>query len=248
MATANLLESDQLRVVDQHELRLLLDKRFGGPGQTDRQAGDADTLCLPVARDKCRVMLVFRDGRLNAIQPGAAFNPQEWAGFLDDVVRGLRGGPSRTGRQYSFSGRRVLGSWRGVKSGVQILPPHPNAPRADIEFADHPFMLEFPIQESPFDFITNHRWIREHCRMTLLLNVLLRGGTTMQQSRDGYFWASIPPTGNATASNRIEWVQRSFVAPLGLAIVETLSAPAQRTLVELPPDENYSDVVNHGTR
>jgi hypothetical protein len=251
MATANLLESDELRAVDRYELRLLLNDRFGGPGQTDREAGDLNKLYLPKARDQCRIVLVFKDGFLSAIQPGTAFSPQEWARFLDDVDRGLRGGAVRTGREYSFCGRRVLGSWRGAKSGVQILSPPENAPRANLESADHPFIVEFPTQVSPFEFITNHRRIREHRKMTLLLNVLLSGGATMQQSLGEHFWASIPPTGNAAeieqGSDRIEWVPRFFRAPLGLGIVETLSTSSPVAIVEMEPDAYYSTVGNDGT-
>jgi hypothetical protein len=261
MATENLL-SEQLSIVDRHELRLMLNNDFGGPGQTDGDSGDVNRLYLPEARDKCRVVLTFKDGFLNAIQQGPAFSPQEWAQFLDDVSGGLRGGPGRTGREYSFSGRRVHGSWRGTKSGVQILPPPETAPRAGLELADHPFILEFPIEGSPFEFITSHRRIREHRRVTLLLNVLLLGGATMQESRGQHFWASIPPTrepkrwtsifcGNAAGSepvtDRIEWVLNFFDAPLGPPIVETLSAPGQVALVEQPPDEYYSTVGNDGT-
>jgi hypothetical protein len=47
----------------------------------------------------------------------------------------------------------------------------------------HPFILEFPLKASDLDEITNYRRIREHHRLTQLLNVLLRGGTSFQLPR-----------------------------------------------------------------
>jgi hypothetical protein len=57
----------------------------------------------------------------------------------------MLGGTVKIGRDYSFSGFRVAGSWRGDRSGLQILPPPEQAPRAPVEIAEHPFILEFPV-------------------------------------------------------------------------------------------------------
>ena len=54
----------------------------------------------------------------------------------------------KIGRDCSFSSFRVTGSWRGKRSGVQILPPPPDAPQTSIEIAEHPFILEFPVKVS----------------------------------------------------------------------------------------------------
>ena len=70
---------------------------------------------------------------------------------------------------HSFS--RCTTFWRGT------------APRAIVEIAEHPFILEFPRKASDLDEITNYRRIREHHRLTQLLNVLLRGGTSFQLPR-----------------------------------------------------------------
>ena len=57
-----------------------------------------------------------------------------------------------------------------ASSGVQILPPHPEAPIAPCEKAEHPFILEFPIRDAGLWPVTNHRRLREHQNLTLLLN------------------------------------------------------------------------------
>jgi hypothetical protein len=43
----------------------------------------------------------------------------------------------------------------------------------------------------------NHRRLREHRDLTLLLNTLLRGRTNLQPRRSNHFWASIPCDGAA---------------------------------------------------
>ena len=60
--------------LDSHDLRLLLDKRIGGPGQYDGRDTNPDKLYLPRARASCRVRLTFRGKRIVSIEPGSAFD------------------------------------------------------------------------------------------------------------------------------------------------------------------------------
>src|ERR1700730_5159355 len=162
--------------LDSQELKLLLDKRIGGTGQFDSRDVNPNKFYLPLARASCRVALTYRNKKIVAVEPGAAFDAAEWQKIADGIESAILVGPRKVGREYSFSGFRVPGSWRGVRSGVQILPPSPQAPRAPVEMAAHPFILEFPIIGAPNDDlwpITNHRRRREHRRLTLLLDVLL---------------------------------------------------------------------------
>jgi hypothetical protein len=98
-----------------------------------------------------------------------------------EIEGALLRGPTKFGREISFSTFRVEGSWRGERSGLQILPAPEDAPRAS--GADNPFILEFPLQEASLWAITNHRRRREHRRLTSLLNLLLTGTTTSLTER-----------------------------------------------------------------
>src|SRR5437763_11342332 len=131
--------------LDSFELRLLLAERIGRQGQYDRISTNTNKLYLPLARSACRIALTFRDKKITAIEPGPAFDHSEWVRISEEIEQSILAGPSKVGREYSFSTLRVTGSWRGKRSGAQILPPPDNAPRADLEIADHPFILEFPI-------------------------------------------------------------------------------------------------------
>jgi hypothetical protein len=234
--------------LDSHELRLLLDKRIGGPGQFDGREANPNTFYLPLARERCRVVLTFKDKKIIAAEPGQAFDAAEWQKIAEEIETAVLVGPQKVGREYSFSGFRVTGSWRGSRSGVQILPPPPEAPRAAVEMAEHPFILEFPIVGAPVDLwpITNHRRIREHRRLTLLLNVLLTAGISFLPSRSQHFWAHIPPVEGIGGFGESRWLQQFFWAPLGEAVSDELSPPTAERLAEVEPDEYYTNVGHDG--
>jgi hypothetical protein len=171
--------------LDQADLRLLLEERIGQPGQYD---GKSNVLYLPLARAECRVSLSYKGSKIVAIEPGDAFDRPEWDRICKEIETSVLRGPQKVGRDLSFSTFRVEGWWRGARSGVQILPPPNDAPGAH-ELADNPFILEFPIQEAGIWSITKLRRIREHRRLTLLLNLLLAGTTKFLPERRRHFWA-----------------------------------------------------------
>jgi len=208
MAQKENLLRDTWAGLDQTDLRLLLQERIGVPGQYD---GNLDVLHLPLAREKCRVSLTYKGSKIVAIEPGAAFDGPEWEGICSEIEGPILTGPRRVGREFSFSTFRIEGWWRGTQSGVQILPPPNNAPRAG--GADDPFILEFPIQDAGLWPITNHRRMREHRKLTQLLNLLLVGTTKFVPDRHRHFWACV----QFAAKPEFKWVQEWYSADLGQA-------------------------------
>ena len=221
--------------LDQADLRLLLQERIGRPGQYD---GNLDVLYLPLAREKCRISLIYKGTRIAAIEPGAAFDRAEWERICAEIEGPLLKGPRRVGREFSFSTFRVEGWWRGTRSGVQILPPPDGAPRAPGEHADNPFILEFPIQDAGLWPITNYRRIREHRKLTRLLNLLLAGTTKLLPDRRRHFWTCV----HLDAKPEFKWVQEWYSADLGEVVANKLSASASEKLEELESDRYYKEV------
>jgi hypothetical protein len=168
---------------------LLLNKHIPGLGQHDRELGDPEKLYLPLARSDCRIALTFRE-KIVAIEPGPAFDAVEWQRISDEITTSLFDGGMKVGRDYSFSSFCASGSWRGRRSGVQILPPPDNAPS---EGGEHPFILEFPVKTSDFWPLANYRRVREHRNLTCHLNILLTGRLTFQSRRSQHFCAAINP-------------------------------------------------------
>src|SRR5690349_5448173 len=109
--------------LDSAELRLVLEERIGGPGEYDVLSTKPNKLYLPLARSSCRIGLTFLHKKIVAIEPGPAHDASEWKQVSEEIEKSILAGPWKVGREYSFSSFRTLGSWRGHRSGVQILPP-----------------------------------------------------------------------------------------------------------------------------
>lgn len=227
--------------LDSHELRLLLDDRIGGPGQYDGSTENQNTLHLPGAGSSCRVVIRFDGSKIASIQPGPDFDGAEWARVTDDIDNLILVGRSKVGRLFSFTSRRVTGSWRGDRSKVQILPPPSDAPRATEDGAEHPFVLEFPLQPSTFVPVTLHRLNKIHRDLTLLLNLLLIGRTNIQPRRGQHIWANVAPSGFD-----VRWVHQYFDAPLGEAVVDALSPPCEQGIEEVDPSDYEAGKVREG--
>ncbi|MDB5307732.1 MAG: hypothetical protein JWO38_1934 [Gemmataceae bacterium] len=239
--TANLLRSSW-NDFDPAELRLILLECIGKPGQYLGRERNPNTFYLPLAGLSCQVKLTFSDNKqIVAIEPGPAFDAAKWEQVEKEIQRA---GPCKVGRDCSFSSFRVTGSWRGERSGLQILPAPPDAPRAPYESAEHPFILEYPLIVSDQWPITNFRRMQGHRQFTSLLNVLLAGGTTTQPRRPRHLWAVVHEHG--TVVQEIKWVQEFYFALIGDLVRDDLSHPGSESLEELDPDTYYATVGHDG--
>lgn len=239
--TANLIRATWMKL-DSQELRLLLNERIGRPGQSDCSSSP-NKLFLPLAGSSCRVALTFHDKKIVVIEPGPAFDPVQWERISEEIEKSVLAGPLKVGREFSFSSFRVLGSWRGNRSKVQILPPPADAPRSPVEMAEHPFILELPINASDYWPITNHRRLREHRKLTLLFNVLLAGRTSLQPRHPEHFWGG---EYREDGTFEIKWVQQFFFAKLGKVVIDELSPSSGEPLEEIEPHEYYTNVGHDG--
>ena len=228
----NLLKSSW-RDLDPTELMIVLHERMGGTWQGNLSARRPSELYIPMFGPTCRVMLRFRGPKITAIERGPFFDRTQWDQISNEIENSVLKGPRRVGREYSFSGRRVTGSWRGNVSGVQILPPPNDLPSVPTESGDHPFILEFPLRNTSIDRLTNHRRIRRHRDLTLLLNILLAGGAK-SMGRSTHCWAGT------------EWVQQWFSPTLNPYLSDALSAPAADQLEEVAPEEYENLLGNDG--
>jgi hypothetical protein len=163
------------------ELLVFLYEHMKGTWQGNILSREPTELYIPMGKAECRVKLTFEGPKLKTIEPGPAFDRYEWEQIKTEIERSTAG-PMRVGREFSFSPRRVTGSWRGSRSGVQICPPPNNARRLSGVSGSYPFILEFPLMDAGVDAVTNHRRIRKSQDLTLLLNLILAGGAQSTHS------------------------------------------------------------------
>jgi hypothetical protein len=234
---------DSWKQVDPSELRILLDKFVGGPGQ--HETAETNKTYLPLGRDKCFVSLAFKGKRINCIERGPAFDQARWNDITDQIEGLLFGGRQRIVRWWTFNTYRVTGSWRGDKSGIQILPPLPDVPRAPHETADHPFILELPFLHSGYTQLDQYRTIREHRKLTTLLNVLLRGRTSRVLNSSDQHWALVA-SDMGSPNCETKWVQRGFAAKLGQYVLDALSPQEEPRIDEADTAAYYSEVGHDG--
>lgn len=227
--------------LDPKELRLLLAEVFGDPGQYDSVS--KNHLYLPLGGSEARIVLDFKGARIVNISRGPAFDPDQWAKFAAEVESGLIAGPLKVGREIAFASQPIVGSWKGQKSGIQILPPPQGAPLPPQQMAEHPFLLEFPMRECTRWQITNHRRIRDHERLSNLLNVLLTQRITVVPRRHDQFWAITHEPGQGM---KTQWVQQSYFANIGAAVQDDYCPASAPPITELEPSAYYSTRGNDG--
>ena len=233
---------DSWHTLESADLKTLLLARIGGPGQFTG-TNEPNLIGLPLGGDSCQIRLRFRDKVIIEISPGPAFDASRWDQIVAEIERSVLTGIRKFGRDFGFSSRRVHGAWRGSETGVTILPAPTDAPRAAVEMAAHPFVLEFPISATELPTLTNRRRRDQHRRLTLLLNTLLIGHTSFERHSRDHLWAIVSMGEPAW---EVRWVQPGFLANLGPVILDDPSDLPSQRLVEVPAEEYYADRGDRG--
>jgi hypothetical protein len=237
------LWTDSIGRTDPHELRLILDHRIGQPGQYGGSDAPSTRFYLPLAGTACEVVLIFSNDAIVGLETGPAFDESKWNDVLNDISA-LQSPPIRQiARQYSFCSFRVNGYWTGRRSLVQILPPPDDAPRADVEIADHPFILEYPFDVTGISPVDDDRRLRQHRRIANVLNVLLRCRISVPSRQSEHLWASVRRHDGSTSD--VRWVQRFFFSKLGRIQVDQLSVPEVEQLERIDSDTYYGGLHGH---
>ena len=225
-----------------YELWLVLDRKLGGRGFYS--GAPNNKLHLPNQGSDCRLVLDFKENQIASIERGPAFDATEWISIKHEIVATLITGSRVTGREISFSSSPVSGSWTGLRSGVQILPPPVNAPQPPFGCGEHPFTLEFPLAQSNLLEITKSRHRQRHRRLTLLLDLLLLPRISLPPQRPEHFWAVVS---HSDTEFDIRYVQQFYFAEFGDLISEQPSTPTAERLQELAPEEYCEITGNDGS-
>lgn len=226
------LMRDQWRGLESRDIAVVVGDEFGSSCLYDDS-----TVAYP-DEEQCRVLLRYdEDGQLVAIEPGPAFEQEQWDRIAGRIESELITATRAIGRNFSFGGYRVRGWWRSETLSVQILPPPIEAPSIPYEMGSHPFVLEFPFRKSSNTLLTNFRRNREHRQLTALLNVLLEGHVSSPWGNPRHLWAFLPDS----ESFETAWVQEGFICPGFQVEANTLSEPSGEPMEAVPAADYYSE-------
>ena len=135
-----------------------------------------------------KISIQYKRKKIHVITAEAAFDCDEWQKIAIQIEGALTGSRQVYGRGICFSLHVTNGSWRGAKSGIQILPaPETKLPQ-NLGLVQHPFMVELPILESEIDKVTLHRRWQVLEETTRLFNLLLAGRTTLVFGNGDQIW------------------------------------------------------------
>jgi hypothetical protein len=111
-----------------------------------------------------------------------------------------------------FSLRRVEG-WYLHNDNFLIRPAPEAAPRPNVEYAQHPWVLEFTYVESPNFQVRNLRTDRRAYELALLLNLLLGGSIDRPTNRGRKHWVYTPKADGAPWDIKSQWLQEGYFIP-----------------------------------
>jgi hypothetical protein len=218
-------------VVDHDELIDVIIRHFGSAQQ------DADGAIVCPAADSCALRIVADRDRIGAITPGPTFDAAMFASLQEVVRSKLLPSTGDTIREaVLFSSRAVEGSYRHDRGQVEICPVPPNAPRANMLLADHPFLLKFVVRESSDWQITNLRAGREGTRWAWVLNALLRHRVRPGRPSSEGHWVLCDPEGDGPLQGRVKWAQDFY----GFETPESAGAvPVVHPSLKMAADQDY---------
>ncbi len=114
-----------------------------------------------------------KDGDLSGIFALAALSTEKLEGIRQDIYKEfIETTDFGIDRQVFFSFHPVRAWWR-YRDRLQILPVPPQAPRAPVLYAEHPFLIEYTYRKTNSGLINTSRRNREVSKLQLLLNALL---------------------------------------------------------------------------
>jgi hypothetical protein len=220
-----------LAEVDHQELIEIFTLRYGTCWRVaERQ------IAFPAHRDH-QLRLELRHGQIIRIWAGNSLSDQELDGLLDQIEADLKDKRiAEFGAEILFAHRPVQGGFRFKAIPMQILPPPSDAPLPQQWSADHPFVLEYPIQAFRSPELRLKRRQKNAVEWTWVLNALLRGSIKCSGTRPRQMWAI--KSGDMT--HPCFWAQEFYLIPGFVGFSGALSE-AGSPLPVVPSDAYFDE-------
>lgn len=155
------------------------------------------------------------------------------------VAEALDGTSRKVWRVPMFSLRRVEGWYRHADDFL-IRPAPEEAPRPDVEYAQHPWILEVTFVESSNFRVRNLRTERRAYELALVLDLLLGGQIDRPTNRARNHWVFTRSADNPAGFGGSEWLQEGYFIPnFDLLAGDFGDIGAWSPLAEDPTDAYY---------
>jgi hypothetical protein len=164
------------------------------------------------SEDEWVLSLRYSEGVVVDAMTAPAFTPAIEEQIRTALHDALDGTIRKIWRIPMFSLRRVEG-WYLHNDDFLIRPAPVEAPRPNVEYAQHPWVLEFSYIESPNSQVRNLRTERCAYELALVLNLLLGGSIDRPTNRGRKHWV-YTRKGDATPWDvEPQWLQEGYFIP-----------------------------------
>ncbi len=192
------------------------------------------------ADDEWVLSLRYSEGALIDALTGPAFTDQIGEQISRALVDSLDGTTRKVWRIPMFSLRRVEG-WYQHEDKFLIRPAPAEAPPPDVEYAEHPWVLEFAFVDSPTHQVRMLRTERHTYELVLVLNLLLGGQVNAPSNRARHHWVYARSADDASGTFLPEWRQEGYSIPGFELLADGFSdIGSWSPLAEDPTDAYYS--------
>lgn len=190
------------------------------------------------AEDEWVLSLRYSEGVVVDAVRGPAFTPAIEEQIRQALSDALDGTTRKIWRIPMFGLRRVEG-WYRHNDDFLIHPAPEEAPRPNVEYAQHPWVLEFSYVESSNFQVRNLRTERRAYELALVLNLLLDGQIDRPTNRGRKHWVYTHKVDDEPWAVDSQWLQEGYFIPGlvpqadGFSDVDTWSPLAEE------PTESY---------
>jgi hypothetical protein len=170
---------------------------------------------------------------------GPAFTPTIGEQIRTALADALDGTTRKVWRAPMFGLRRVEG-WHRHSDDFLIRPAPEEAPRPDVEYAQHPWVLEFSFADSPNFQVRNLRTERRAYELALVLNLLLGGSINRPTNSGRKHWVFTRRADGEPWIGSSEWLQEGYFIPDFNPLADDFNdVDAWGPLAEVPTNEYY---------
>jgi hypothetical protein len=190
--------------------------------------------------DEWVLSLRYSEGVIVDAVTGPAYTSAIGEQIRKALVDALDGVTRRVWRAPMFGLRHVEG-WYRHGNDFLIRPAPAEAPRPDVEYAQHPWILEFSFAESSNFQVRNLRIERRIYELALVLNLLLGGMIDRPTSRGRKHWVFTRRADDTLEIGDTQWLQEGYFIPdFNLLADDFSDVGAWSPLAEDPTDAYYS--------